>query len=116
MDAGKVVNRKTADSVVYGSVVWGTGISLMEEGVVDHRYGRYINNDLTNYHVPVNADVPDVQVLFTDKPDPIIDPMGAKGLGEIGLIGFTAAVANAVFNATGRRVRELPISVDKLIG
>lgn len=115
VDAGKVMNRKTAESQVYGSAVWGTGIALMEEGVVDHRYGRYVNNDLTNYHVPVNADIPAVQVLFTDKPDTILDPMGAKGLGEIGLVGFAAAVANAVYHATGRRVRELPITPDKLL-
>jgi xanthine dehydrogenase YagR molybdenum-binding subunit len=117
VDSGKVMNKKTATSQVYGSVVWGTGIALMEEGILDHRYGRYVNNDLANYHVPVNADVPlDVTVLFTDKPDPVLDPMGAKGLGEIGLVGFTAAVANAVYHATGKRIRDLPITPDKIIG
>jgi hypothetical protein len=87
----------------------------MEEGVVDHRYGRYVNNNLTDYHIPVNADVPDIEVIFIDKPDPILSPLGVKGLGEIGLIGFTAAVANAVYHATGTRVRSLPITADKLL-
>lgn len=116
VDAGSIINKKTAESQVYGSVVWGIGIALMEEGVIDHRYGRYVNNDLTNYHLPVAADVPAIDVIFTDKPDTILDPMGAKGLGEVGLIGFTAAIANAVYNATGKRVRNLPITAGKLIG
>lgn len=115
VDAGRVINKKTAASQVYGSMVWGTGIALMEEGIIDHRYGRYVNNDFANYHIPVNADICHVDVLFTDKPDPILDPMGAKGLGEIGLVGFAAAVANAVYHATGKRVRDLPITVDKLL-
>ncbi len=115
IDAGRVINKKTAASQVYGSMVWGTGIALMEEGILDHRYGRYVNNDFANYHIPVNADICHVDVLFTDKPDPILDPMGAKGLGEIGLVGFAAAVANAVYHATGKRVRDLPITLDKLL-
>jgi len=115
VDAGKIVNHKTAESQVYGSVVWGIGLALTEEAVLDDRFGRHINNDLANYHVPVNADIPDIEVIFIDKADPIIDPMGAKGIGEIPLIGFTAAVANAVYNATGKRIRELPITPDKLI-
>jgi xanthine dehydrogenase YagR molybdenum-binding subunit len=100
---------------VLGAITWGIGIALMEEGIVDHRYGRYVNNNLADYHVPVNADMPAIEVHFIDKHDPVIDPMGAKGLGEIGLIGFTAAVANAVYHATGKRVRRLPITPDKLI-
>lgn len=115
LDTGKVINPKTAHSQMLGAATWGTGISLMEEGIVDHRYGRYVNNSLADYHVPVNADVPHVEAHFIDKPDPIIDPMGAKGLGEVGLIGFTAAVANAVYHATGKRIRKLPITPDKLI-
>ena len=115
VDAGTIINKKTATNQVYGSVAWGTGISLMEEGMLDHRYGRYANNDLANYHVPVNADIPPIDVIFIDKPDPILDPMGAKGLGEIGLVGFSSAVANAVFHATGKRIRDLPITPDKLI-
>lgn len=115
IDAGRIMNHKTARSQVYGAVVWGIGIALMEEGVIDDRYGRYVNNNLADYHLPVHADIPDIDVQFIDKPDTLIDPMGAKGLGEIGLIGFSAAVANAVYHATGKRVRDLPITPDKLI-
>ena len=115
IDAGKVMNHKTANSQVLGSIVWGIGIALMEEGLVDHRYGHYLNNNLSDYHVPVNADVPAISVHFIDQPDPNLDPMGAKGLGEIGLIGFTAALANAVYHATGKRIRQLPITPDKLL-
>jgi xanthine dehydrogenase YagR molybdenum-binding subunit len=114
-DAGKIVNHKTAESQMIGGAVGGIGMALTEEGVIDHRYGKWINNNFADYHVPVHADVPPVEVLFVNKPDPIINPMGAKGLGEIALIGFSAAVANAVFHATGRRVRELPITPDKLL-
>ncbi|WP_224999042.1 xanthine dehydrogenase family protein molybdopterin-binding subunit [Cesiribacter sp. SM1] len=115
VDAGKIMNHKTAESQVYGSVVWGIGIALMEEGIIDHRFGRHLNNDLADYHVPINADVPDIDVIFTDLEDPIVDPMGAKGIGEIPLIGFTAAIANAVYHATGKRITKLPITPDKLL-
>jgi xanthine dehydrogenase YagR molybdenum-binding subunit len=115
IDAGRIMNKKTATNQVYGSIAWGIGIALMEEGIVDHRFGRYVNNNLADYHEPVNADIPPIDVIFIDKPDPILDPMGAKGLGEIGLVGFTAAVANAVYHATGKRIRSLPITADKLI-
>ena len=115
LDTGKVMNHKTAHSQVIGGITWGIGISLMEEGLVDHRWGRYINNNLADYHVPVNADFPQVDVHFIDVPDPIIDPMGAKGLGEVALIGLTAGIANAVYHAIGKRIRDLPITPDKLI-
>jgi xanthine dehydrogenase YagR molybdenum-binding subunit len=115
LDTGKVMNSKTARSQVLGAATWAAGISLMEEGIVDHRYGRYVNNNLADYNVPVNADLPKVEVHFIDKEDLQIDPMGAKGLGEVGLVGLTAAVANAVYHATGKRVRQLPITPDKLI-
>ncbi len=115
IDAGRVMNHKTARSQVLGAVAWGIGIALLEEGVVDHRFGRYLNNNLADYHLPVNADVPEIDVHFIDREDEHLDPMGAKGLGEIGLIGFTAAVANAVYHATGRRIRQLPITPDKLL-
>ncbi|QKZ12972.1 xanthine dehydrogenase family protein molybdopterin-binding subunit [Spirosoma sp. KUDC1026] len=116
LDVGKVVNQKTAHSQVHGCVAWGIGMALMEEGILDHRYGRYTNNNLAEYHLPVCADIPDVDVILIDEPDTIIDPIGAKGMGEIGLIGFAAAIANAVYHATGKRVRDLPITPDKLIG
>ena len=115
VDAGRVLNAKTARSQVYGSVVWGIGHALMEDARLDHRYGRFLNHDLAEYHIPVNADVPEITVEFIDQPDPVLNPIGAKGLGEIGLVGFSAAVANAVYHATGRRVRELPITPAKLV-
>ncbi|HET6253603.1 MAG TPA: xanthine dehydrogenase family protein molybdopterin-binding subunit [Puia sp.] len=115
IDAGRVINHKTAHSQVLGGMTWGIGIALMEAGMVDHRWGRYVNNNLADYHVPVHADFPEADILFIDQPDPIIDPMGAKGLGEVSLIGLTAGIANAVYHATGKRIRDLPITPDKLL-
>jgi xanthine dehydrogenase YagR molybdenum-binding subunit len=115
VDAGTVLNAKTARSQVLGSVVWGIGLALMEDARLDHRYGRIVNHDLAEYHVPVNADIPAIEVEFINQPDLLLDPIGAKGLGEIGLVGFPAAVANAVYHATGKRIRELPITPDKLM-
>ena len=112
---GKIVNYKTAESQIIGAVVGGISMSLMEEGVIDHRYGRWVNNNFADYHVAVNADVPHIEVLFVNKPDPILNPMGSKGMGEVGIGGFAAAVCNAVYHATGKRIRELPITPDKLI-
>jgi xanthine dehydrogenase YagR molybdenum-binding subunit len=114
-DAGKIVSPKTARSQVIGGVVGGIGMALMEEGVIDNRYGRWVNNNFADYHVPVQADVPHVEVLFVNKPDPILNPVGAKGMGEIALIGFAAALGNAIYHATGRRIRELPITLDKML-
>ena len=115
-DAGTIISPKTAASQMIGGAVGGIGGALMEEGVIDHRYGRWVNNNFADYHVPVHADVPDVRAVFVNKPDPILNPNGAKGMGEIALIGFAAAVANAVYNATGKRIRELPITPDKVMG
>ncbi|HEV2479732.1 MAG TPA: xanthine dehydrogenase family protein molybdopterin-binding subunit [Puia sp.] len=115
VDAGKVISHKTASSQMIGGAVGGIGMVLTEEAVIDDRYGRYINGNLADYHVPVNADVPDIEAIFIDKPDPYINPIGTKGVGEISLIGVAAAVANAVYNACGKRIRELPITPDKLI-
>ncbi|MET0394120.1 MAG: xanthine dehydrogenase family protein molybdopterin-binding subunit [Chitinophagaceae bacterium] len=114
-DAGKIVSEKTARSQMIGGVVGGIGMALTEEAIIDHRYGRYVNNNFADYHVPVNADVPRIDAVFVNKPDPVLNPMGAKGMGEIALIGFAAAVANAVYHATGRRIRELPVTPDKLL-
>ncbi|GAB4024784.1 xanthine dehydrogenase family protein molybdopterin-binding subunit [Spirosoma koreense] len=115
-DSGRIVSPKTAASQMIGGVTGGIGMALTEEAVIDHRFGRFVNNNLADYHVPVHADVPAIETIFIDKPDPHINPMGAKGMGEIALIGFAGAVANAVFNATGKRIRELPITPDKLMG
>jgi len=113
-DAGRIVSPKTARSQVIGGVVGGIGMALMEEAVFDNRYGRLVNSNLADYHVPVSADVPHIEALFVNKPDPVLNPIGAKGMGEIPLIGFAAAVANAVYHATGKRIRELPITLDKV--
>jgi xanthine dehydrogenase YagR molybdenum-binding subunit len=114
-DAGTIVSEKTAASQMMGGAVGGIGMALMEDMVIDHRFGRPINNNLADYHVPVNADIPNVDVLFVNKKDPYTNPMGSKGLGEIALVGVAPAVANAVFNATGKRIRSLPITLDKLL-
>ncbi len=114
-DAGKIINHKTAGSQVIGGAIGGIGMALMEEAVMDNRFGRYVNNNFADYHVPVHADIPAIDAVFIDKKDPYINPMGSKGVGEISLIGMAAAVANAVFHATGKRVRDLPITPDKLI-
>ncbi|MEI9944933.1 MAG: xanthine dehydrogenase family protein molybdopterin-binding subunit [Chitinophagaceae bacterium] len=114
-DAGKIISEKTAKSQMSGGAVGGIGMALTEEVIVDPRYGRYMNSNLADYHVPVNADIPMIDVLLVDKPDYIISPVGSKGIGEIALIGVAPAIANAVFNATGKRVRDLPITPDKLV-
>jgi xanthine dehydrogenase YagR molybdenum-binding subunit len=112
--AGRILNTKTAHSQVMGGVVWGIGMALHEETLVDHAFGRVMNANIAEYHVPVNADVHDIKVIFVDEPDDIINPLGIKGLGEIGIVGVAAAIANAVYHATGKRVRDLPITLDKL--
>ena len=94
----------------------GVGMALMEEAVIDHRYGRLVNNNFADYHVPVQADIPQVEALFVNKADQVINPIGAKGMGEIATIGVAAAVTNAIYNATGKRIRQLPVTPDKLIG
>ncbi|MBO0948425.1 xanthine dehydrogenase family protein molybdopterin-binding subunit [Fibrella forsythiae] len=114
-DSGRIVSPKTAASQMIGGVAGGIGMALTEEAIIDHRFGRFVNNNLADYHVAVHADVPAIETIMIDKPDPIINPMGAKGMGEIALIGFAGAVANAVFNATGQRVRDLPITPDKVM-
>jgi xanthine dehydrogenase YagR molybdenum-binding subunit len=111
--AGRILNTKTASSQILGGVVWGIGMALHEETVIDHRFGRIVNANIAEYHVPVNADVHDIKVIFVDEPDDS-NPLGVKGLGEIGIVGVAAAIANAVYHATGRRVRDLPITLDKL--
>jgi xanthine dehydrogenase YagR molybdenum-binding subunit len=112
--AGRILNTKTARSQILGSVVMGIGMALHEETLTDHRFGRIVNANFAEYHVPVNADIHDIEVIFVDEPDTIINPLGTKGVGEIGIVGVAAAVANAVYHATGRRVRHLPITLDKL--
>jgi xanthine dehydrogenase YagR molybdenum-binding subunit len=113
--AGRILNPKTAHSQIMGGVVWGIGMALHEETLYDHRFGRVMNANIAEYHVPVNADIHDIEVIFIDEPDEKVNPLGIKGLGEIGIVGVAAAVANAVYHATGKRVRDLPITLDKVI-
>jgi xanthine dehydrogenase YagR molybdenum-binding subunit len=98
-----------------GGIVWGLGMALFEETLIDPRVGRAVNGNLAEYHVPVNADIGTIDVQVVDEDDPHVNPLGAKGIGEIGITGVPAAVANAVYHATGRRVRDLPITLDKLL-
>jgi xanthine dehydrogenase YagR molybdenum-binding subunit len=112
--AGRILNTKTAHSQVMGGAIWGIGMALHEETQIDHKFGRIMNVNIAEYHVPVNADVHDIDVIFVDEQDTIVNPLGIKGLGEIGIVGVAAAIANAVYHATGIRVRELPITLDKL--
>jgi xanthine dehydrogenase YagR molybdenum-binding subunit len=113
-DCGRILNAKTAGSQFRGGIIMGLGLALMEETQLDGRNGRIMNATLAEYHVPTHMDVPEIDVMWTDIPDPHT-PMGAHGIGEIGVTGVGAAVANAIFNATGTRVRNLPITLDKLL-
>jgi xanthine dehydrogenase YagR molybdenum-binding subunit len=113
-DCGRILNPKTAASQFRGGIIMGLGLALMEETQFDSRTGRVVNASLAEYHVPVHLDVPEIDVIWTDVPDPH-SPLGARGIGEIGITGVAAAIANAIYNATGKRVRELPITLDKLM-
>ncbi|MDB6150125.1 MAG: aromatic aldehyde oxidoreductase molybdenum-binding subunit, partial [Chthoniobacter sp.] len=115
MDCGRVMNAKTARSQILGGVVMGLGMALEEETIYDPSTGLPATRHLADYHVPVNADVLDLEVHFVGEPDFQFNPMGARGMGEIGTTGIAAAVANAVYHATGTRVRNLPITLDKLL-
>lgn len=112
--AGRILNPKTAGSQILGGVVWGIGMALHEETQIDHAFGRIMNANIAEYHVPVHADVHDIKVIFVEEQDDS-NPLGIKGVGEIGIVGVAAAIANAVYHATGTRVRELPITLDKLM-
>ncbi|MBB4636991.1 xanthine dehydrogenase family protein molybdopterin-binding subunit [Longimicrobium terrae] len=112
---GKIINPKASHSQEIGGVVWGIGMALQEATEIDHRYGRIMNPNLQHYHVPVNADVHMIETLFVEEDDTIVNPLGVKGMGELGMVGIPAAIANAVFHATGKRIRELPITPDKLL-
>ena len=113
--AGRILNPRTARSQIIGGVVFGIGMATHEEAMNDPNLGRFMNHNLAEYHVPVCADITDIDVIFVDEPDSKTSPLGVKGLGEIGICGTAAAIANAVFHATGKRVRDLPITLDKLL-
>jgi len=112
---GRVISPKTARSQILGAVVWGISMALEEESVLDFEYGRFMNHNLAEYHVAVNADIHDIDVIFVEEHDTIVNPLGAKGLGEIGIVGVPAAISNAIYHATGKRVRDFPITLDKLL-
>ena len=113
--AGRILNPKTARSQIIGGVVWGIGMALHEETLTDHKLGRMMNHSLAEYHVPANADIHDIEVIFVEEHDDKASPIGVKGLGEIGIVGTAAAIANAVHHATGKRMRSLPITIDKIL-
>ncbi len=113
--AGRIINPKTARSQFLGGMTWGLSMALHEESVLDPRFGDYVNHDFAEYHIATNADVGEIDVSWIDEDDPHVNPLGVKGIGEIGIVGTAAAIANAVYHATGIRVRDLPITLDKLL-
>jgi xanthine dehydrogenase YagR molybdenum-binding subunit len=113
--AGTIVNPLAAHSQYMGGMIWGIGAALLEKTEIDPRFARYINNNISEYHIPVNADVCEVDVIMVPEEDREVNPMGVKGIGEIGIVGVNAAIANAVFHATGRRVRRLPIRMEDML-
>ena len=113
--AGRIINPHLVKSQLFGGMIWGVSFALHEEAVIDHRSGRVLNANLAEYHVPVNADVPSLDVLTVDEHDPHVNALGIKGVGEIGITGSAGAVANAVWHATGVRVRRFPIRIEELV-
>jgi xanthine dehydrogenase YagR molybdenum-binding subunit len=113
--AGNILNPKTARSQIVGGVIWGVGMAVTEESIVEPRYGNFITRSFADYHIPANLDIGEIETVFVDEEDKIVNKMGVKGIGEVAIVGVAGAVANAIFNATGRRVRNLPITPDKLL-
>ncbi|MDB5908334.1 MAG: aldehyde oxidase [Massilia sp.] len=113
--AGRIINAKTAHSQIVGGVVWGIGQAMHEETLMDHRFGRFMNHNLAEYHVPVNADIHSIDVIFVPEDDRIVSRIGAKGVGEIGQVGVAAAISNAIYHATGRRLRDTPMTPDMVM-
>jgi len=114
-DVGTRLNAKTAESQLRGGMVWGVGLAMTEESLLDLGTGHFANASLAEYHVPVNADIGELDVTFIDAPDTNFNPLGIRGIGEIGITGVAAALCNAIWHATGVRVRDLPITIDKLM-
>ncbi len=113
--AGRIINPKTARSQILGSMVWGISKALREETIMDEKWGKYMNPNLAEYHIPVHADIHELDVIFADEKDDVINELGVKGVGEIGLVAMPAAIANAVYHATGKRINKLPIHFDELL-
>lgn len=112
--AGRILNPKTARSQMIGGIVWGLGMALMEHTTMDANFGRILNANFSDYLVPVHTDIPDMQIKFIPEEDPHVNALGTKGIGELSVIGVAAAIANAVYHTTGKRIRDLPITPDKL--
>ena len=113
--AGRILNPKTADSQVIGGCIWGVGQALSEESIVDPRWGNFVTRSYADYHIPSNLDIGEIKTVFIEEEDKFVNKLGIKGLGEVGIVGVAGAIANAIFNATGKRVRDLPITPDKLL-
>jgi len=113
--AGRILNPKTSRSQIIGGAIWGIGMALHEESLLDSRWGNFVTRSFADYHIPANLDIGEIETIFIDEEDKIVNKLGIKGIGEVGIVGVAAAVANAVFNATGKRVRSLPITPDKLL-
>jgi xanthine dehydrogenase YagR molybdenum-binding subunit len=114
--AGRIINPRLVTSQYYGGMIWGVSFALHEHAAMDVRTGRFLNDNLAEYHVPVNADTPAMEAILVHEDDAVVNALGVKGVGEIGITGTTGAIANAVWHATGIRVREFPITLDKLLG
>ena len=114
-DVGRLLNAKTGRSQLLGGIVFGIGMALQEETLIDRASGRIANSNIADYHVPVNADVPEIEVIAIDAPDNATGALGAKGIGELPMVGVAPAIGNAVFHATGKRVRRLPIRVEDVL-
>jgi xanthine dehydrogenase YagR molybdenum-binding subunit len=112
---GRVLNAKTARSQAIGGMIFGVGAALEEAMTLDPRYGYFVNHDLAEYHVPVHADIPEIDAIFLSELDPAANPLKSKGIGEVGICGAGAALANAIYNACGIRVRDYPITLDKVL-
>jgi xanthine dehydrogenase YagR molybdenum-binding subunit len=113
--AGRIVNERTARSQLVGGMIWGASSALHEQTVIDRKRARYVNDNLADYLVPVNADIGEVEVILVPEHDPAVNPAGVKGIGELGNVGTAAAISNAVYHATGRRIRKLPIRIEDLL-
>jgi xanthine dehydrogenase YagR molybdenum-binding subunit len=113
--AGRVINPRMVESQYLGGMIWGVSLALLEETIMDHRTGRPMNANLADYHVPVNADIPSIEAILVNEHDPHINALGIKGVGEIGITGTAGAIVNAIWHATGRRVRSMPVTLDKVI-
>ena len=113
--AGRILNPKTSRSQIIGGVVWGIGMALTEESQIDPRIGNFVTRSFADYHVASNLDIGEIETVFINENDTKVNKLGVKGIGEVGIVGVAAAVANAIFNATGKRVRDLPITPDKLL-